>query len=825
MHSLQSPTRPYPLIRMDHHGVPPLSPAYVPDLIELDEHVPVYVSEQENLEYHVPSDDDIHVEDRPYADDTSPTAKAPGYIADSDSMDEDTDEDFIDYLDELEDDQEGNDYEDPEEDPSKEHEPKDDDEDLEEDPNEEHEPKDEDTKEEEPSEGSDETESFEENETAGTPPPPRHQSSAAAAARAPRGQYDFVNTVVAGQSCVRSPGHDAQTIDRAANRAEDVGHVRALHASEHRMMTSIKEVNLRISYQTQVRRQESKYFYTQLHDAQTDSRDIKLEIDVVRGQSTAYETELQERQSVEDLAVTQMMRIHTLEARARIDTVEDADSSWDSQEEVDGQILSKSTYAKRQNDNKRKADDSSRNNQQPHKKQNVARAYTFVPGEKKAYTGNLPLCTKCNYHHTGQYAPKYGNCKRNGNENGVAHGRAYALGGRDASPDSNVITGTFLLNNRYATILFDTGADRIFVSTTFSALIDITPTTLENHYDVELADGKSIGGAKDKLKGKRLEDVLIVRDFTKVFPEDLLVLFVKKKDGSFCMCIDYRELNKLTVKNRYLLPRIDDLFDQLQGSSVYSKINLRSGYHQLRVLEEDIPKTAFRTRYGHYEFQERRSRPLRLRALVMTMGLNIPKKILEAQTKALKPENLSAEDVGEILKWKWEKITMDFIIKLPKTTNGYDTIWVIVVRLTKSAHFLPIRENDPMEKLMRLYMIQAARDRQKSYTDLKRKPMDFQVGDRVMLKVAPWKGVVRFDKREKLNPRYVGPFKMLSKVGDVAYRLELPQQLSRVHYTFHVSNMKKCLSDESLVIPLEEVRVDDKLYFVEEPVEVMDREI
>ncbi|GJS49178.1 putative reverse transcriptase domain-containing protein [Tanacetum coccineum] len=142
------------------------------------------------------------------------------------------------------------------------------------------------------------------------------------------------------------------------------------------------------------------------------------------------------------------------------------------------------TYAERQNDNKKKADDSSRNNQQqqPHKKQNVARAYTAGPGEKKAYTGNLPLRTKCNYHHTRQCAPKCGNCKR-----------AYALGGRDASPDSNVIPGTFLLNNRYATILFDIGTDRSFVSTTFSFLINITPTTLENHYDVELADGKIIG--------------------------------------------------------------------------------------------------------------------------------------------------------------------------------------------------------------------------------------------------------------------------------------------------------------------------------------------
>nr|GEU40763.1 ribonuclease H-like domain-containing protein [Tanacetum cinerariifolium] len=193
-----------------------------------------------------------------------------------------------------------------------------------------------------------------------TPPPGCDVAeSFAAAARAPRGQYDIVDTVEAGQGLIRSPSHDTQTIPRAADRAEDVGYVRALQAFEQRMMTSIEEVNLRVSYKVQVRRQESKYFYTQLHDAQTDRKDIRLKIDVVRGQRTAYETKLQEvhqaylssearnkellarietlethvsriewkSQSAKDLIVTLMMCIHALEARARTDVVEDANSS------------------------------------------------------------------------------------------------------------------------------------------------------------------------------------------------------------------------------------------------------------------------------------------------------------------------------------------------------------------------------------------------------------------------------------------------------------------------------------------------------------------
>nr|GFB83519.1 hypothetical protein [Tanacetum cinerariifolium] len=112
-----------------------------------------------------------------------------------------------------------------------------------------------------------------------------------------------------------------------------------------------------------------------------------------------------------------------------------------------------------------------------------------------------------------------------------------------------------------------------------------------------------------------------------------------------------------------------------------------------------------------------------------------------------------------------------------------------------------------------------------SYADRKRKPMKFKVGDRVMLKVSPWKGVIRFIKRGKLNPRYIRPFKVLAKVGDVAYMLELPRELSRVHHTFHVSNLKKCYADEPLAMPLEGVHIDDTLQFMKEPVEIMEREI
>nr|GEX37844.1 putative reverse transcriptase domain-containing protein [Tanacetum cinerariifolium] len=740
------------------------------------------------------------------------------------------------------------------------------------------------------------------------------------------------------------------------------------------------------------------------------------------------------------------------------------------------------------------------------------------------------------------------------------------------------------------------------------------------------------------------------------------VLFMKKKDGSFRMCIDYRELNKLTIKNRYPLLRIDDLFDQLQGSSVYSKIDLRSGYHQLYIREKDILITAFMTRYGHYEFQvmpfgltnepavfmdlikrvcrpfldkfvivfiddiliysknkeeheehlriilellqkeklyakfskcefwldsmkflgyvinsqgvhvdpakvevikswtapksptevrqflglagyyrrrirrfcrdcdasskgyravlmqrekviayasrqlrtheenymthdlelgavvfalrlwrhylydvkctvftdhkslqyildqkelnmmqrrwiellsnydyeiryypgkanvvadalsrKEREKPLRVRSLVLTDHKDLKQQNLEVQVESLKEGNVQKEDLGRIQKqileirsngiryhdkriwlplhgglrdlimheshkskylihpgstkmyqdlrkmywwpnmkadiatyvsqcltcakvkaehlkpsgllqqpkipkWKWKNVTMDFVTGLPRTPSSYDSIWVIMDRLTKSAHFLPKKKTDSIEKLAELYLkeivckhgvpvsvisdrdslftsrfwvslqkalgtqldlstayhpetngqskrtiqtledmlracvtdfgrswdkhlplvefsynnnyhasIKAAafkalygrksRSRQKSYADLKRRLTEFEVGDKVMLKVSPWRGVIRFRKRGKLSPRFIGPFQVIERIRSVACKLKLPDKLCGIHDTFHVSNLKRCFVNDDVVIPLDEVYLDDKLHFVEEPVEIMDREV
>ncbi|GJT71673.1 hypothetical protein Tco_1030959 [Tanacetum coccineum] len=179
----------------------------------------------------------------------------------------------------------------------------------------------------------------------------------------------------------------------------------------------------------------------------------------------------------------------------------------------------------------------------------------------------------------------------------------------------------------------------------------------------------------------------------------------------------------------------------------------------------------------------------------------------------------------EIPEWKYEKIAMEFITKFPRSSSGHDAIWV-KAKIGDSRLIGPeLVQVTPDKVVVIRDRLKAARDRQKSYANNRRKPLKFQLGDHVMLKVSPWKGVMRFGKKGKLAKIFVGPFEIFERIGLVAYRLRLPKDLSSVHDMFHVSNLKKCLADANLHVPLDEIKVDKTLRFVEEPLEIMDREV
>ncbi|GJZ83028.1 putative reverse transcriptase domain-containing protein [Tanacetum coccineum] len=215
----------------------------------------------------------------------------------------------------------------------------------------------------------------------------------------------------------------------------------------------------------------------------------------------------------------------------------------------------------------------------------------------------------------------------------------------------------------------------------------------------------------------------------------------------------------------------------------------------------------------------------------------------------------------KIPEWKWDKITMDLITKLPRSRSGHDAIWdvhlplaefsynnshhssilcapfealyrrkcrspVLWAKIGESSLIGPELVQETTDKVVLIKeKLKAVRDSQKSYADNRRKPLEFEVGDKVLLKVSPWNDVMRIGKKGKLAPWYVGPFEIPERIGPVAYRLRFPNELSEVHDTFHVSNLRKCLVDSNLHVPLDEIKVDKTLHFVEKPVEIMDCEV
>nr|GEW33983.1 putative reverse transcriptase domain-containing protein [Tanacetum cinerariifolium] len=764
-------------------------------------------------------------------------------------------------------------------------------------------------------------------------------------------------------------------------------------------------------------------------------------------------------------------------------------------------------------------------------------------------------CNRCGMQHHGNCPIKCNKCGKIGHKARDCWSKVVATG-------PNVVTGTFLLNNRYVRVLFDYGSDKSFVNINFSRLLDIEPVKVNHSYEVELADRRVVStntilrgcalnivnhmfeidlmpiklGTFDVIIGMNwliLHDAinvcgkkevhvplkkrtLVVKGLSlprqvefeielvpgaapvarapyRLAPSEMKelakqlqelsdkgfirpssspwgapVLFVKKKDRSFCMCIDYHELNKLTIKNRYPLPRIDDMFDQLQGSSVYSKIDLRSGYHQLRVREKDILITAFRIRYGHYEFQvmpfgltnapamfmdlmnqvcrpflnkfvivfiddiliyskDKKEHEEHLRIIlellqkeklyakfskcefwldsvkflghvINSQGVHVdpakveviknwtaPKtptevrqflglggyyqkfiegfsliaksltkltqknktyewgeeegeafqllkdklcsalilallegsedfvvycnaslkgyrvvlmqreKVIAYASRQLRTheENYMTHDlelgavvfalrlwrhylygVNNLPEWKWENVTMDFVTGLPRTPSGYDLIWVIVDRLTKSAYFLPKKKTDSIEKHAELYLKEIALGTQldvsiayhpetdgqsertiQTLEDMLRAcVIDFgsswdkhlpspicwsEVGESQLTspelvretteKIVQIRNrLLTARSRQKSYAdlkRRLTEFEVIKRIGPVAYKLELPDKLRGIHDTFHVSNLKRCFVNDDVVIPLDEVQLDDKLYFVEKPVEIIDREV
>ncbi|GJV10582.1 putative reverse transcriptase domain-containing protein [Tanacetum coccineum] len=386
-----------------------------------------------------------------------------------------------------------------------------------------------------------------------------------------------------------------------------------------------------------------------------------------------------------------------------------------------------------------------------------------------------------------------------GNQGNHVRGMAFMLGAEEACQDLNIVTG-------------------------------LEPSDLGFRYEIEIASGQLIEIDKIELIPG---ETPVTKSPYRLPPSEMEELSGQLKE------LQDKELNKLTVKNHFPLSRIDDLFDQLHGSQFFSKIDLRSGYHQLKVHEDDIPKTMFRTRYGHFEFTVMPFGLTNALAIFMDLMNKVCRpyldkfvivfiddiliysntqekhvKHLRLVLELLKKEKLYAkfskcefwlrevQFLGHVINGlvgyyrrfikNFSKIAKSLIILTQKSKTfdwGEEHELVFQTLKDKLCNAPILALPDGPEDFMLVKMYYDLRDRWK--------PLKFSVGDYVLLKESPWKGVVRFGKKEKLAPRFVGPFEIIEK---------------------------KCLADPTLKVPLDEIGVDAKLNFVEEPMEILERE-